>query len=110
MEIFEQVNHLLSKQKKTIFKTSEIKELMTRHYGVNENSVIPSDYCYNRTNNGIEFDKHILLYVNRGVYQYIGLNCKYTGNISHQEKGEEEIVVGEWNNGIFSFYDVPELL
>ncbi len=36
----------------TIFTTREIKEMVSKKFGRNEGSVIPSDYSYNMTNKG----------------------------------------------------------
>ena len=61
MTIFEKINKVLSEQSKSVFTTAEIKSLCQVQYGLNKSSVIPSDYCYNRTNNGIGTDKNVLI-------------------------------------------------
>ena len=36
------------------FKCEEIKNILKIKFNANESSIIPSDYCYNITNNGIK--------------------------------------------------------
>lgn len=43
----------------TEFSRSEIVNLVTSKFGCNPTSVIPSDYCYNRLNNGIDYEKYL---------------------------------------------------
>ncbi len=85
----------------TIFTRQEIISIVVRKYGHNPTSIIPSDYCYNRINNGIDFDNylHIFEYTIDKRYKYLGVNYPYTGKIYHKPKGAVEIVVGQWENG-----------
>ena len=66
----------------TVFTTSEIKEMVSKKYGRNEGSIIPSDYSYNMTNKGIigTSCEHFNIFVQtkRGEYEYVGLD--YNGN------------------------------
>ena len=79
-------------------------EIITRvhlHFGRNESSIIPSDYCYNRYNNGINYEKHLHLfeYLGNGKYKYLGIEYPYTGKIYHKQKSGLEICVGELFEG-----------
>ncbi len=60
----------------TIFTTNEIKSLVSKKFGRNEGSVIPSDCCYNMTNKGIigtSFEHfNIFMQIRRGEYEYVG--------------------------------------
>ena len=100
----------------TEFTCSEIKNLVTSKYNsCNPTSVIPSDYCYNRLNNGIKYEKYLHLFVYKDTkeskkYIYKGLNYQYTGKIKHKPKGGYEIVVGELKNGILISNDKDEEL
>ncbi|SLM30421.1 conserved hypothetical protein [Desulfamplus magnetovallimortis] len=106
MTIFDKVDEILKIQNKSIFSTSEIKDLCHDHYGINKNSVIPSDYCYNRTNHGIANDKNILIFLGAGEYKYVGRDHQYSGWVYHKEKGEtKEKIVGEWKNGKYIDFD-----
>jgi hypothetical protein len=81
------------------FDREEIIDLVVNKYpGTNRGGVIPSDYCYNMINAGINFDFHIFksLGVREGRYQCIGRKKPYTGAIYW--KGEQ---VGEWKDGRF---------
>ena len=102
MTIFEKVNEVLKDQSNSIFTTSEIKSLCYKKYSLNKSSVIPSDYCYNRTNKGIGTDKNILIYLGFGEYRYVGSDYKYEGWVYHREKGsKEDKLVGQWKNGVY---------
>ena len=66
----------------TVFTTKEIKEMVSKKYGRNERSIIPSDYSYNMTNKGIigTSCEHFNIFVQtkHGEYEYVGLD--YNGN------------------------------
>jgi hypothetical protein len=106
--IFEKVIEVLENQSKTIFSTAEIKELCIDKFNLNKTSIIPSDYCYNRTNHGIGEDKNILIFLGFGEYRYVGQDYLYSGWVYHKEKGfNQEQVVGEWRNRQFTKFDSP---
>lgn len=85
----------------TVLTRQEIVDKVVLKYGCNPSSIIPSDYCYNRLNNGIDFRNylHIFEYRDRSSYKYLGVNYPYNGKIYHNPKSGPEIVVGEWVNG-----------
>lgn len=86
----------------SIFTKEEIVDRVRKQDDINKNSITPGDYCYNRTNNGIDFNKypHIFEFLNNGKYKYLGANYNYTGEIIHNARGsKEEKVVGYWKNG-----------
>ena len=91
----------------TVFSRSEIVDLVASKYGRNPTSIIPSDYCYNRLNNGINYEKylHLFEYTDDKKYRYLGLNYPYTGKIMHKPKGGFEVVVGELRQGVLIPYD-----
>ena len=69
-----------------IYATSEIIAIVKTKYGVNEGSIIPSDYCYNLTNKGklanASLEKFkILEWIERGKYKYLGENYPYKGTV-----------------------------
>ena len=71
-------------------------------------SIILSDYCYNRRNDGIKFDKHIFQYIDHNKYKYLGENYPFTGLIIHKPKGaKNEFIVGEWILGRKIMYQTP---
>lgn len=85
----------------TVFTRQEIIDKVVLKHGCNPSSIIPSDYCYNRLNNGIDFGNylHIFEYLTRSSYKYLGENYPYNGKIYHKPRSGKEIVVGEWVNG-----------
>lgn len=88
------------------FSTSEIKKMVHDKFGRTKESVIPTDFCYNRVNNGIDFCNHpkIFEYIGRGKFRYLGMNYPYSGKVYHQPKKESEICIGEFINGKFQVF------
>ena len=77
-------------------------------FGRNKSSVIPSDYCYNRYNFGINYDKilHLFEFLESGKYKYLGQTYPYNAKISHKIKGStNEVVVGEVIDGKATFFE-----
>jgi hypothetical protein len=102
MTIFEQIKQVLEdKEEGDPVKSSEIKKMLKTRFGTNMNSVLISDYCYNLTNDGINFEEHPHLFewVKRNEYVYRGENYNYTREIFHKPVRQERRVVGEWING-----------
>ena len=89
---------------------SEIIRRVTEKHECNPTSVIPSDYCYNRLNNGINYETylHLFEYTDSKTYRHLGLNFPYTGKIIHKPKGGCEIIVGELIDGVLKSYDKRE--
>lgn len=64
-------------------------------------SILPTDYCYNRYNNGLgDFNgPHLFEYTEDGRFLVLGEGYPYTGNIFHKPKGQPERIVGSWDSG-----------
>lgn len=106
MTIYEQIKDVLKGKEGQISLSSDIKWKLHRTFGTDHACTIPSDYCYNRINEGIPFDKHIFEYIKRGSYLYLGENYPYTGLIYHKPMGNKvELVAGEWRSGVKILYD-----
>lgn len=75
---------------------------MKDKYGLNPSSVIPSDYCYNRVNKGINYLKKPALFefdAETGNYNCLG-TYPYCGDVFHRPRGEKmDIRVGVCENG-----------
>lgn len=100
MTIYDQIKKTLKVNERKVLSSTEVKEELKAKYGTNPSSIIPSDYCYNRTNDGIPFEKHLFKYKGRNKYVYLGENYPYTGKIYHRPINQKmDIVVGEWLNG-----------
>lgn len=71
--------------------TNAFKTQLSKKYGRQKSCYIPSDYCHNRTNYGINYDTqpHYFLYIKRGLYQYVGKDYSYTGEIEHKPKNNK---------------------
>jgi hypothetical protein len=91
----------------TEFNWGEIIRKVISKHGGNRRSIIPSDYCYNRMNLGIDFENylHIFEYLGKGLYKYLGENFNYNGKIYHKSKGGTEEIIGEWENGVMTRFD-----
>ena len=78
----------------------ELYELLGARFQTNNGSIIPSDYCYNRVNKGIEFYKkpRLFNFLGDGMYECLGENYLYTGDVENASDGT---VVGSWENGVF---------
>lgn len=80
----------------------ELYELLGARFGTNTGSIIPSDYCYNRTNKGIEFLKkpRLFSFLGDGLYECLGEDYSFNGSVYACEKGStEKIEVGSWKDG-----------
>ncbi len=97
----------------TELSRQEIINKVVMKYGCNPGSIIPSDYCYNRINNGIDFENflHIFEFMGNGLYKYLGENYPYSGTIFHKPKGGTEIAIGKWSNGVINYesYDCVQI-
>lgn len=83
-----------------IVSLQEIYLNFSKKYKRNKKSVIPSDYCYNRINNGIKINKPTVFeFLGSGQYRCLGLNYLYNGSIYHKPRGQIEFVVGKCVNG-----------
>ncbi len=83
----------------------ELYELLGARFQTNSGSIIPSDYCYDRANKGIDFNKkpRLFAFLGDGMYECLGENYPFTGTVYTREKcSKSECVVGAWENGIFT--------
>lgn len=74
-----------------IFTRQELIALMHDKYGVHETSILPSSYCYNRTNNGVRSSTpKLFLHIGRGHYKCVGLNYVYAGPVLHETRTRKQ--------------------
>ena len=101
MTIREKVKSTLKDHIGKTLSRSEIIDLVIKKYpDTKRNGVLPSDYCYNRYNEGILFVDHILEYCGWDDYKVLGENYCYNGDIFWRKKGEDkDTIVGKWVNG-----------
>ena len=84
-----------------IVSLQEIYRVFLNKYNRNQGSVIPSDYCYNRINNGIQLNKPTVFeFLGNGNYRCFGLNYPFNGTLYHKPKGQNEFAVGKCINGV----------
>ena len=82
----------------------QLYSLINATYPMNRNSFLPADYCYNRTNEGIEFEKHSHLFerTDDGNYLVLGEDYPYSGPVYYRRRGEkEDSIRGVWTNGLY---------
>ncbi|AXH99789.1 hypothetical protein DV702_08615 [Sporosarcina sp. PTS2304] len=109
MKIYDQMKQVLAGREGEIINATELRRKLQLEYDTKPGSIILSDFCYNRYNFGVGFNKHLFEYLTRSTYKYLGENAKYTGLIYHKPKGtEHENVVGEWKNGERVMYKDPK--
>lgn len=86
----------------TIFSRDEIITIVYNKFGRNKSSIIPTDFCYNRYNNGLDFGKHmpIFEYTYDKRFKYLGEKYPYTGLVFHKPKGKNEVCIGKMIDGI----------
>jgi hypothetical protein len=102
----EQLQEVFRGREGQLVTSAQVKELMQREYGRNPTSVIPTDYCYNRLNAGINFDKHLFVRISRSEFKYVGPSYPYSGLVFWQPKGSGlERIVGEWKDGVLELFD-----
>ena len=84
-----------------VITRGELQHLMYERFNVTPGSVIPSDYCYNRLNNGITLNKPTLFkYLGGGKYLCLGEGYCYNGPILHRPRGEKtDKIIGECIDG-----------
>jgi hypothetical protein len=97
------------------FEREEIIDLVVNQYpGTNRGSVIPSDYCYNMVNFGINFDFHMFVSLGEreGRYRCLGQCKPYSGAIYWNPVGAPCEQVGDWKAGSFRLWQnaPPNLL
>ena len=87
-----------------IATTSELIHFVHTKYNLNKTSIIPSDYCYNLINNGIDLSKPTLFeQIGRGKYRCLGKNYSYNGNIYHNGQ-----IVGICKDGERKIFGIPD--
>jgi len=92
----------------SVFSRSEIIEIVQNEFPLDsfsKNSIMPSDYCYNRTNedklqNKKLLDFNIFEYIDKSVYKYLGENFAYNNDIIHHPKFGRPYVIGYWRHGV----------
>lgn len=76
--------------------TAELHAFVGERYKIVSGSIIPSDYCYNRVNDGIALTKPTLFeYVERGTYRCLGEGYPYNGGIYHKGRRVGNCVNGK---------------
>ncbi len=104
MNIYNQVIEVCKGKEEEILTSSQIKDMVSDKFDTKRSSILPPDYTYNRTNKGIKFNKHIFVRINENEYKFIGENYPYSGRIYWRQKGiKHDVIVGEWENGKYSF-------
>ena len=88
----------------SIMDKDQLYDMVSEVYQINKNSFLPADFCYNRTNEGIDFEKHTHLFerLDDGRYLVLGEDYPYSGPVYYKRRGEtEDSVHGIWTNGLY---------
>lgn len=89
MTVIEEIEEFTKSMPKDYeFTATWFKKELSKQFKRSADSYIPSDYCYNRKNNGINYDKqpHYFLYLGRNKYKYVGKEYVYTGEVVHNPR------------------------
>ena len=85
---------------------AELINFVNSKYGIVKGSIIPSDYCYNLINNGIDLSKPTLFeHKDRGRYRCLGQNYPYNGKLYHN--GQVVGICADGKRTIFGLSDNP---
>ena len=84
-----------------VITRAELQRIIGLRFNVVPESVIPSDYCYNRLNNGITLKKPTLFeFLGGGRYRCLGENYCYNGPVFHRPRGaSDDKIVGQCIDG-----------
>lgn len=91
----------------TIIETPKFRSSLSQINARSEGCYIPTDYCYNRFNNGINFEAQpkFFIYIKRGQVKFVGKDYLYTGPVYHKSKKDKvESEIGYCNSGKYQFY------
>ena len=91
----------------SIMSRRQLYDMVSEEYTINDSSFIPSDYCYNRTNNGIRFEGHVHLfeYLEKDSYRLLGSQYPFDGTVYHRRNGTD-VAVGRMEHG--QYHDLCE--
>lgn len=83
---------------------AELINFVHDKYDIKKGSIIPSDYCYNLINDGIDLSKPTIFeHVGRGSYRCLGENYPYNGKVYHNEQ-----MVGLCEDGSRRIFGLPD--
>ena len=100
--IYAQIMASCSGAQGEVLARQDIIAAVHEKYGTNPSSIIPSDYCYNRTNKGAA-DKPLFEWLDDGQYRYLGEGYPYTGTVYSRQQGSGvDTVVGHWQDGVYT--------
>lgn len=105
MTHYEMIEAVCTGHKGEELSRETLNEMISSRFGKLNSTIIFTDYCYNRINKGIKFDKHLLVWLSAGKYEFVGSNYRYSGDIYWKPKGEQEQVVGKWKDGEYKLFD-----
>jgi hypothetical protein len=84
MQIKDKLLSVFKEKEGRIFQPEKIIDLVCEAFpDTNRTSVLPSDYCYNRKNEGINFQSHLHLFLSLKdeSYVYLGPHFPYNGPV-----------------------------
>ncbi len=102
VEALERVARRLQQEKgDQPLRRRDLEKAVARDCGCAEKSVLPSDHCYDRTNDGISPDlPAMFLHCGRGLYRFVGRDYPYSGPQMHYPQGGKPRQVAVWVNGV----------
>lgn len=115
MTIYEALIKCFTGQEGQEFSRDQIIEKVLLVIDPKKESILPTDFCYNRINNGINFKQHLFEYLPNNSknkkkgqdaykFKYLGPGYPYSGPIQWKPKGKEEETVGFWEKGRYCLW------
>jgi hypothetical protein len=80
----EKAGESLAKRFGTDIPKKAIVKFVVNLTACKKGSVLPSDHCYNRTNNGVKSPPHnyaLFLWIRRGIYRFVGHGYQHVGTV-----------------------------
>lgn len=110
MGIFEEVVKACEDNVQSSYSSDEIYRFVKKTVpNPKPGTILPSDYCYNRINKGIDFTKHVFISIG-DQYKFVGRSYPFSGPIYWSPLGSKDRVVGVWRNGRFELWeDFPKV-
>ncbi len=101
MTINDKVSNVFNKcTKRELTRKDIIKSVMAQYTDLkNQDSIIPSDHCYNRMNVDTKFGYILFEHTERDTYIVLGKDYPYYGDIYWNKMGENPRKVGVWEKG-----------
>lgn len=86
-----------------VYESNKIVQHIITKTGINKESILPKDYCYNVTNKGADGKRFVtwprlFKYEGNKLYRYLGEGYPYNGPVVYSK---DNAIYGIWKDGKF---------